>query len=170
MHLYLNTLSRVDVLVIGAIGAYFYSGGKLDFSLNRFVRSSLFLILLLSLSLENVFEWNTVFSAVFKKYFYLSLIAVLLIDYNLNTSFKHRLPLNSIVHYFGKISYGIYMYSNIVLLLCLKKIILNNGIENLFCFYLIIFGMTILISIISYELFEKHFLKFSSRFRVIANR
>ena len=33
--------------------------------------------------------------------------------FNLNANFKHVLPKKSIIHYFGKISYGIYMYSNV---------------------------------------------------------
>ena len=112
--LYLNTLSRIDVLVIGAIGALWYHRKPIHFRLRRSIRFFCWTILLISLFTVKVYAWNDGFLAGFKKYFFLCLIAVLLLDYNFNPQFRHLLKPGSIFHYFGKISYGIYMYGNII--------------------------------------------------------
>ncbi|MCF8297217.1 MAG: acyltransferase [Saprospiraceae bacterium] len=164
---YLHTLSRMDVLVMGAVGAYFYSENPFIFNLNKSVRIALIFLLILALSLEPIGLWNSLFSIGFKKFFYIGIIAVLLLDFNFNNSFKHFLPRKSIIHYFGKISYGIYMYHNILLLVIIKKIMWHFQIHNIWAFFLISFSLCIIIPIISYELFEKHILKLNRKFRII---
>ena len=133
--LYLHTLSRIDVLVIGAFGAYFYSEKPFTFQINRTVRISLLCILIISLCVEMATSWDSMFLAGFKKFFYIGIIAVLLLDYNLNANFKHVLPKKSIIHYFGKISYGIYMYSNLLLIIIIKKFMWRFEITNSWVFF-----------------------------------
>ncbi len=168
--LFAHTLSRIDVLVIGAIGAYFYSEKPFTFQLSKIVRYTLLIILISSLTLEPVVEWNTSFLAGFKKFFYIGIIAILLLDFNFNPSFKHRLKPGSIIHYFGKISYGIYMYSNILILIVIKKVMWIYEIDNIYIFFGLNIGLSILLPIISYELFEKHFLKLNKKFRRIETK
>jgi peptidoglycan/LPS O-acetylase OafA/YrhL len=165
--LFLHTLSRIDVIVIGAIGAYFFSGKKFEFRLSLFQRMVLLLVLIGSLMIEESVLWNTVFLATFKKYFYMAIVSVLLLDFNFNTNFRHVFKKGSFVHYLGKVSYGVYMYSNILLLIIIKKIMIYNDIKNMYVYFLLVFTLSILVPIISYELFEKHVLKLSKRFRVI---
>jgi peptidoglycan/LPS O-acetylase OafA/YrhL len=163
--LYLHTLSRLDVIVLGAIGAYFYSEKPFEFKLHRLVRIALFVILIISLSLEPVSFWDTAFLAGFKKYIYLIIISLLLLDFNFG--FKHILPKKSFIHYLGKISYGIYMYSDILNTIIIEKIMKTYQITNLYVFFLLMFSLSIIIPIISYELIEKHILKLNKYFRVI---
>lgn len=165
--LYANTLSRIDVLVIGAIGAYFYSEKPFTLKLSRFVRYTLLISILISLFIEPVVLWDTLFMASFKKYFYISIIAVLLLDFNFNPYFKHVFKPGSIFHYFGKVSYGIYMYGNVILLIIIKKMLIKWGISNIYIFFSLIFFLSILIPVVSYELYEKHFLKLARKFRNI---
>ena len=165
--LFLHTISRVDVIIIGAIGAYYYSEKKFEFKLSRNLRVLLLVVLVLALSIESVALWNTAFLAGFKKYFYVIIFSVLLLDFNLNTNYKHLIPNKSIFHYLGKVSYGIYMYSNVLLLIVIKKIMWVYEIKSAFAFFAIIFTLSIVIPIISYELFEKHILKLNKFFRVI---
>ncbi len=165
--IFLHTLSRIDVIVIGAIGAYFYSEKQFEFKLSRLLRLVLFAILICSLAIEQEVLWNSPFLAGFKKYFYIGIISVLLLDYNFNPVYKHRLRQKSFVHYLGKISYGIYMYSNILLLIIIKKVMPICDIKNMYLYFLMVFGLSIVIPIISYELIEKHILKLSKRFRVV---
>jgi peptidoglycan/LPS O-acetylase OafA/YrhL len=165
--LYLHTLSRIDVLVIGAFGAYFYSEKPFAFRINRTVRISLLCLLTISLCIESDTLWDSMFLAGFKKFFYIGIIAVLLLDYNLNATFKHVLPKKSIIHYFGKISYGIYMYSNVLLIIIIKKFMWRFETTNIWVFFSVTIILSILIPILSYELFEKHLLKLNRRFTVI---
>ncbi len=165
--IYLHTLSRIDVLVIGAVGAYFYSEKPFKFELTKYIRLLLVALLVFALSIEAVSSWETVFMVAFKKYFYIGIFAVLILDYNFNPNFKHLLPIKSFVHYLGKISYGIYMYGNIVYLVVIKKIMQTYHISNLWFYFSTVIILTIIVSVISYELFEKQILKLNKRFRVI---
>ena len=165
--LFLHTMSRIDVLVIGAIGAYYYSEKPFTFKLNRVTRYSLLVLLIITLSIESLTAWDTLFLVAFKKFFFIGIIAVLLLDFNFNPNFKHFLPKKSIIHYFGKISYGIYMYSNILLFIVVKKIMWKFQIHNLWIFFLIVISLSILVPIISYELLEKPILKWSKRFSIV---
>ncbi len=163
--LYLHTLSRIDVLVIGAIGAWYYSQKPFVFVLKRSYRWALFLLLIVALSIEGVSAWDSMFSAMFKKYFYISIIAILLLDYNFNPYFKHLLKPKSIIHYFGKVSYGIYMYGNMLNLFVVKKVMWVYKMDRAWIFFLITIFLSLLIPIISYEVLEKPFLRIAKRFR-----
>jgi len=165
--LFLHTLSRIDVLVIGAIGAYFYAKKPFEIRLPKIIRYVLIVLLIVALSMESVNLWDTYIQAGLKKYIYLSMIITLLLDYNFNPKFRHILPKKSFIHYLGKISYGIYMYGNILLLLIIKKMMLYWGISNMWAFFAMVTFLSIAIPIISYEFFEKPILKYNKRFRVV---
>ncbi|PLX13464.1 MAG: hypothetical protein C0598_03540 [Marinilabiliales bacterium] len=168
--IYLHTLSRLDVLVIGSIAAYFYSEKPIVFKIRPLFRILLLLLLIFSLSLEPVVLWQTAFSAAFKKYFYIGIISVLLLDYNFNPSFKHFLPNKSFIHYLGKVSYGIYMYGNIIVTIIMDKLIKEYEIRVGWIFFSIVISLSLIIPIISYELFEKPILKISKKFQVVKTR
>ncbi|MFW5767941.1 MAG: hypothetical protein ACOCXO_06190, partial [Bacteroidota bacterium] len=72
--------------------------------------------------------------------------------------------------YFGKISYGIYMYGNILLLIVMKKMMMKWGIDNMYIYMLLLVSLSLIIPAISYELFEKPILRFKRRFAVIKTR
>lgn len=164
---FLHTFSRIDVLVIGAIGALFYSRKPFSFELNRSIRISLFLLLILILSINSMVDWDSLLKVGFLKYSYIGIIAILLLDFNLNTKYKHYLPKKSIIHYFGKISYGIYMYGNILLIIIIKKIMWVFQFSSPWIFFSLVFSLSIIIPMLSYELFEKQLLKLNKHFRVI---
>ena len=168
--LFAHTLSRIDVLVIGAIGGYYYSQKPFTINIRKSVRCFLFIVLISSLLIEPVVAWNSLVLVGFKKYFYLSIIAILLLDFNFNPLYNHILNKNSFIHYLGKVSYGIYMYSNILLLVIIKKIMVADSLKNIYFFFFITILLSILVPILSYELFEKHVLKLNTRFRKIKTR
>ncbi|MEZ4796170.1 MAG: acyltransferase [Flavobacteriaceae bacterium] len=78
---------------------------------------------------------------------------------------------NKIINYFGKISYGIYMFHaialNLVVFIFLKVKFVSN--LNEFAIVLLIniltFAITILLAHISYKYFESYFLKLKQKFR-----
>ena len=168
--LYLNTFCRIDVLVIGAIGAHYYSIRPFLFQLNFFTKFLLYILLCFFLFLEPFNFLNIHFAAAFEKYFSISIISVLLLDYNFNPTIKFRFIGNSIFNYLGKISYGIYMISNILLPIIVKKIMWELHSSNLYLFIFFVLSLSILVPIISFELIEKQFLKLGARFKVMETK
>lgn len=74
---------------------------------------------------------------------------------------------NTITNFLGKISYGIYMYHWIIILLLIKLLDIYKNISyyNLIL-YILSFGITILVSWISFNTFEKFFLNLKKKFEV----
>jgi peptidoglycan/LPS O-acetylase OafA/YrhL len=165
--LFVHTLSRFDVLVLGAIAAYFYAEKPFHFKLGTWLRLMLWAVLLLALFVDNTTDWSSAFAALFKKYFYMGIIGVLLLDHNFNPNYPHWLKQNSFVHYLGKISYGIYMYGNLLYPIIVKRIMWEHHSTNLYLFAGLVLCFSILVPIISYELIEKPFLRLKSRFSLL---
>ena len=74
---------------------------------------------------------------------------------------------NSITNFLGKISYSIYMYHWIIILLVIKILDQYKGSNyyNLFL-YFSVFGITIFISWVSFNTYEKYFLNLKKKFEV----
>lgn len=71
-----------------------------------------------------------------------------------------------LLSYLGKVSYGLYMYHPIAIVFVLKLLILYK-IDNDILQYVFSLLLTIVISVVSYELFEKRFIKMKFRFSKI---
>lgn len=65
---------------------------------------------------------------------------------------------NAFLRYLGKISYGLYMFHPIAIVITLKTLRLY-GINNIFLDYIISFCTSILLAAISYQFYEKYFLR-----------
>jgi peptidoglycan/LPS O-acetylase OafA/YrhL len=105
--LHVHTLSRIDVLILGAVCGFYYSQKPFEFRLNWIIRWLLFALLIFILSITPLYEWKSLLSAGFKKYVSIRILAVLLLDFNFNKRIKHLLSSKSVIHYIGKISYGL---------------------------------------------------------------
>lgn len=90
--------------------------------------------------------------------------AICEIDFNFEITNKY-------INYFGEISYGLYLYHifalNMAVFICLK---IDNQFDinaylMLFLIHILTFGLTILISHISYKYFESYFLKLKTNYR-----
>lgn len=80
-YVFTHTLSRMDILVIGAIGGYYHAQNPIVFCLTRIQRWLIFGVLILSLCIEPVVAWDTLFDVAFKKYIYISLFTILMLDF-----------------------------------------------------------------------------------------
>lgn len=78
---------------------------------------------------------------------------------NMNIRFENRLT-----QFLGKISYGIYMYHWIVLLLAFRLLPLTNTVGSIVLLYGFTFVVTIAVAWLSYETYEKFFLNLKQRF------
>lgn len=81
-----------------------------------------------------------------------------------NLAFNEKLKAvleNKITNYLGSISYGLYMYHAVVLVISIKLGIYFNAVWMI---YPLTFLLAILVSHLSYKYFESYFLKFKTKF------
>ena len=73
---------------------------------------------------------------------------------------------NKVFNYLGKISYGLYMYHAIAIIVSIKVLILL-GLNNLFLQYFCSIGITILVAGLSYKFYESYFINLKVKFSKI---
>ncbi|TXH21786.1 MAG: acyltransferase [Chitinophagaceae bacterium] len=146
--------NRVVCMFIGAIGAYLFihKHKYLKYFTNQyfFIGSLAGILFLFSIGARVPFLTHEVYCI-----FFLSMLLFLIKD---NKSYFLE---NKYVSYFGKISYGIYMYQMIAILIVVY-VVKKNDI-NIFFVYPLSFILTIFMSFISYEYFEKKILFYNKQ-------
>jgi peptidoglycan/LPS O-acetylase OafA/YrhL len=86
---------------------------------------------------------------------------------NLATNPQNFIKLEQpIIHYLGKISYGIYMLHPFCLLCSEQLLDLING-YNVYLHYFMSIGLTITVASLSYHYFEKFFLRFKPQYSTV---
>lgn len=158
----------IDCMAIGGIGAYllFYKKEKvLNLLYNKYLQIALYVI---------------VFGITIKgftiPYFTYQLYALIFVVLILNLASNPKSVINleyKWLNYLGKISYGLYMYHNIVLAACLKFLI-HEGITlktvwGNVLYYAVAITMTVIIASLSYEYFEKWFIKTKIKYSKIVS-
>lgn len=78
---------------------------------------------------------------------------------NMNIRFENRFT-----KFLGRISYGIYMYHWLVLLLAFRLLPLTNSMFSIVLLYCFTFIVTIAVAWLSYETYERFFLNLKTRF------
>lgn len=155
------TFARFDELAIGSFLAVLELENRLTKNLKKFLLAfAIFLLPLIFISLRNgnssLFESSI-------KYLVLGLVygtfVGIIISLNAQNWFKNLLKTN-FMRFTGKISFGLYVYHPI----CFMLIIQYLKISNLALNFLLSFGFAYTISIFSYNLLEKKFLKLKDQF------
>lgn len=163
--IYLNTGSRFDVLAIGCLLGYInYIGYKI--TANNVVRLLLSLWLISALSLIDELNYETFMRAVFYKYIFIVPLSILFLDFVQNVLPQLKNPFWQLLNKLGKYSYGIYMYQ-VFLIVVADRWAGDYFSKSRWAFILISIIITITASVISYEVFEKHFLRLKKRFEKI---
>ena len=86
--------------------------------------------------------------------FYALFFGILIINFACNSNRIFSIE-NRTLNYFGKISYGLYMYHPIVIVLMIKALVVFKMEDNLILLYTLVFSFTIVLSSLSYKYFEK---------------
>ncbi len=170
MTLYLHTFSRMDGLALGSLVGYLHYQKPLKINIPYFSRILIYSLFIFCFFIDNLMNYDDFFLAVFKKFFYLGIVGFAMYNYLFNPDARWKIQKKNFIHYLGKISYGTYMYHNVVILIIIKKILINHNINNIYAYTGILLGSVIIIPIISYEFFEKPFLKLKRKYEVIATR
>jgi peptidoglycan/LPS O-acetylase OafA/YrhL len=154
-----NSFSRYDSILVGSLIALFERRQK--FSLpnvdGRFYFGLVFIIFLcmsLYVYQDLMFIVKSTFKHVIMSIF-AGLLIYFLISNSNNNSYINYILKSGAFQYFGKISYGIYVW-HMMAITIVSQFHLQNFIINL----IITFLITILLAVISYSTVEKPFLKF----------
>jgi peptidoglycan/LPS O-acetylase OafA/YrhL len=158
-------VTRFHCMLIGAIGAILYYQKNILFiklTSNLFTQFlAWFIILLVAV--------NKFHLASFIDNELISIVSVSLIIGQIEKS-KRIVNLNiQFFDFIGKISYGIYVIHPLVIFYLSKIIILSDqtDIYNYIFVYCSVFGVTIVLSYISYSYFEKHFLNMKDKYSTV---
>ena len=155
------SLFKIDVLTIGAFAAIlcFEKNTILDKIINFKVFIVAILLLLYFYTNENLFIERIVYSILF------ALLILNLVNLqSLSTVLEFKA-----INYLGKISYGIYMYHLILIVMILNILIKLNCFNNILL-YVLSFTVTIVVSSLSYEYIEKPFLKLKLKYTYFENK
>lgn len=148
---------NIDYMAIGGIFAilFFDKSKLLKFVINNYTfYLSLIIALLMWINNINIpyFHFQT----------YSLLFAVIIINFSTNENLHISLE-NKTIQYLGKISYGLYIYHSIAIVLAISLTKELHLVSD-WLIYPLSFLFSILIAGISYAYFEKYFLKFKFKF------
>ncbi len=165
MTIYMHTFSQMDLLAIGGLLALYHYNHQFKFKLPSFIYFSILFGFLILMSLIDSKDYSNIFYASIKKYlFTIPLIFLLILFiFDDNKQFE-QLKNNKLINYLGKISYGIYLYNSFII----DKLDQFLWLHNHYWIKLILdIGVTLVFATLSYEFFEKKFIKIKSKFQVI---
>lgn len=155
---------RILTMVIGGIGAYLVFSKQeriLSFLFKKSTQIIVYAITLLIIG-SNVYVpgFNLEFHGIFFCYFIINVAA------NPNTILNLEIP---IIHYLGKISYGIYIYHSAVIVFCINAIHYFVGEKlSLPVFNVILYtsaiGLTVLVCELSFRFIESPLLRLKDKF------
>lgn len=162
-------MSKFECMVLGGLGAYLlYSKNYfLPFIFNK--TSQIAAIISIPV-LMNFTPDNFLQDGFHLLYSFLFLILILNVAQNKNSILKLE---NRFFYFLGKISYGIYMYHMFIVVFSIKIVALIFNVKQQFHFfenfiiYMASTGLTILISYLSYQFFEKKFIRLKMYFSKI---
>ncbi len=168
--LYLHTLSRMDVILMGGLLAVFYIRKPFQFKLHWTVMIMISAITIILLSFDDLSNFDNMFNGVTRRFVYMILFGLLMMDLLFNPDRKSAIGRFKPLLYLGKVSYGIYMYGNILVLVVIIKVLPHLGKANIYIYFAIVFVASLVVPVISYELLEKPFLKLKQRFSLVKTR
>ncbi len=169
--LYFHTLSISGDFAIGALGAWLSMYYPLQ-TKNFFQKNSSFSWIIYPFTVALFIYYDTLFSISLIMLFERMIFAALFLFIILEQVYakEHRLKAghSPYINYLGKISYGLYMYHAFGLQLSYKIFQYKSAILSPWIYMILhplfAFGITLLISHLSYKFFEKRFLILKQRF------
>ena len=155
-------VTSIDCMAIGGVFAWLHFYKKE--SILRFVRNDI--MELISVLIVISFVVKGVRFPILHHEIYAILFGVIIL--NLATKDKTVLYLeHPVLDYLGKVSYGVYMYHVLCIVIAYKAIAAMAGSVNSWLLYGLSIALTIIVSAISFEMLENPFIKMKARFTKI---
>ena len=168
--LYLHTFSRMDVILLGGLLAVFYIKKPFEFKLHWVSMVLISIVVIVLLCYDDLSNFDYMLNGVTRRFIYILLLGLMMMDALFNPDHKSAIGRFKPLLYLGKVSYGIYMYGNILVLVVIKKVLPLIGHANIYLYFFIVFTSSLIVPVISYELLEKPFLKLKQRFSLVKTR
>lgn len=169
--IYLNTFSRIDVLAIGGLAAWWHYHRPYSLNLSLYTRILLYALLIWGFTYIDLNEWNSLFDTVWKKYTMLLVAGLLMMNYVFSPDVFFKWGPKHIINYLGRTCFGIYLWGNILLQIIIYKVMLPYfPMGKWYVYWPIVIGSSLVLPIISYELIEKPFLKLKTKFAIVKTR
>ena len=159
------TVTRFNIMLTGVIGAVLY-----------YNKNGIFLRLATN-KITQIFSWLCIFFIAINKFHIASvidqdLIAIISVFLIVGQVTKKNLIVNlenKVCDFIGKISYGIYVIHPLLIFYYVEVIgtFHSNSVFNYLLIYFLTIATTILLAYISYEFYEKKFLKLKERFTTV---
>ncbi len=166
--LFLSSFSRIDVLAIGGMAGYLHWKKPITLTVSVGARLMIYAVFIIVFCNDQVYSMDNLYLACAKKYFYIAVAGFAMLNFLFNEKPIMNWANNSLLRYFGKVSYGIYVIGLIVLDVIVEKIMNEIGSSNLYLYWTLVLVFSLAIPVLSYELYEKWFLKFKKRFELLA--
>ena len=169
-----NTFARIDPIALGILVAYFLGSGAPSLSLfSRFALAVASLVVWCLVAAFTTLNAQTEVAPVMGTLLGRPLVALgaagLLIAALGAPAVGARALTNSWLTYLGRISYGLYVYHAVGLLVA-WHLFRGNSVKVYAAYALTGFGLTVCFSAISYRWLESPFLKMKERFAVVHSR
>lgn len=151
---------NIDCMAIGGLFAvYLFENDKIiKLFISRYTQIIVYTILLILLL-------NGIKIPYINFEFYAVLFGIVILNLAANENTILKLE-NKLFHYLGKISYGLYMYHPLAIVITLKILAIFK-IDNIVIQYLSVISITILIAGVSYRYFESYFIQKKLKFSKI---
>jgi peptidoglycan/LPS O-acetylase OafA/YrhL len=164
--IYLNTLSRIDVLALGSFFGYLVYHRKIQFNHPLWIRLLVYSTFIFIFFNVDYVGCGTFFSATIQKYFFVLCVAYWIGNFMFNPKAKLAIKKPNIFHQFGKISYGLYMFNPVIIAIVLI-FFSRYSLHNFFLFLVITQVLIWLVCYLSYRFFELPFLALKEKYAVI---
>ncbi|WHF51445.1 acyltransferase [Chryseobacterium gotjawalense] len=164
-----SVVNRFDCMLLGSLGAYlFFNQSKIIFFIDHKITQTLAWLIIFSMII-NVFWFLNSIIEIFVTGF--ATLVIIIGQINI----KNRIVNleNSAISYLGKLSFGIYVYHPLIILLFSTYLKFDPATIPISEFwymvfvYIAIIGLTIFIAHISYFHFELRFLKLKKKFSIV---
>jgi peptidoglycan/LPS O-acetylase OafA/YrhL len=163
---FFSVVNRFDCMALGALGAYMVHRQHRIVSLINLKYIQYIAWIVLSLLVLNRFHF---FNSIIE-IFIVEAITLIIIIGQINVKNRIVNLENTLFSYIGKLSFGLYVYHPLIIILTHKYIAFNffNSIYiNVICVFLFVFVITLVVSHISYFYFESRFLNLKHKYSVV---
>jgi peptidoglycan/LPS O-acetylase OafA/YrhL len=166
MTIYMHSISRIDTLALGSLFGYLFYHNKLTFNDPlplRIIIYSIFIIIFINVDYN---ECGSFFTASIKKYFFVLPAAYWIGNFLFNPNAVFSINQPNLLHRFGKISYGIYMFNPVIIFVIIKTFE-KYSFQNYFIFLVLVHLILLVVTTLSYRFMELPFLNLKEKYAVI---